>query len=101
IGTTSQDLLFQDGGVNRTIAAGTPVTIKLGQDYSAVQVLGGITLRALGTNGNSVGPLLSVDEFDLANVLVGDNVFEYTFIPKDNTGTPVAYSGVRANLGSV
>lgn len=101
IGTTSQDLLFQNGGTNKTIAAGTPVTIKLGQDYSAVQVLGGITLRALGTNGNPVGPLLSVDEFDLANVLVGDNVFEYTFIPKDNNGVPVAYSGVRANLGSV
>lgn len=101
IGTTSQDLLFQNGGTNKTIAAGTPVTIKLGQDYSAVQVLGGITLRALGTNGNPVGPLLSVDEFDLANVLVGDNVFEYTFIPRDNNGVPVAYSGVRANLGSV
>ena len=101
IGTTSQDLLFQTSGVNKTIAAGTPLTIKLGQDYNAVQVLGGITLRALGTNGSPVGPLLSVDEFDLANVLVGDNVFEYTFIPKDNNGVAVAYSGVRVNLGSV
>lgn len=107
IGTTWQDLMFKTGtnitatSPNKQIPAGTPLTVKLGQDYSALQVLGGITLQALNTFGNPDGPLLSVDEFDLANVLVGDNVFEYTFIPRNSNGDAIHYSGVRINLGSV
>lgn len=107
IGTTSQDLIFKTGenvnasSPNKQIDPGTPITIKIGQDYNALQVLGGITIRPLNTFGEPVGPLLSVDEFDLANVLAGDNVFEFTFVPKDDTGENIWYSGVRINLGSV
>jgi len=108
IGTTWQDLIFKNATnpidantPNKEIPAGTPLTVKLGQDYSLLQVLGGITLRVIDTNGNAIGPFLSVDEFDLANVLVGDNVFEYTFIPKNENGIEIKYSGVRIHLGSV
>lgn len=102
IGTTSQDLIFKENnGSLKQITPGTPLTIKLGQDYSVLQVLGGITIRPIDTFGQAVGPLLSVDEFDLANVLVGDNVFEFTFIPQGNSGENIWYSGVRINLGSV
>lgn len=101
IGTTSQKLLFTEDSNNKTIAAGTPITVKIGQDYSLLQVIGGLTVQALDTNSNTVGRLLNVGEIDLANVLVGDNIFEFTFIPENNTGTEIAYSGVQVNLGSV
>ncbi|WP_177761256.1 hypothetical protein [Flavobacterium sp. I3-2] len=107
LGTISQDLLFKTGdninasSPNKQIAPGTPLTIKLGQDYSVLEVLGGITIRPINTFGQPVGSLLSIGEFDLANVLVGDNVFEYTFVPKGDNGENIWYSGVRINLGSV
>ena len=100
IGSTSQKLMFTEGGSNKVIEAGTPVTVKIGQDYSLLQVIGGLTIQAVNTNGNTVGPLLSVGEIDLANVLVGDNIFEFTFIPKVD-GVEIDYSGVQINLGSV
>lgn len=100
IGTTSQKLMFTEGGGNKVIEAGTPVTVKIGQDYSLLQVIGGLTIQAVNTNGDAVGSLLSVDEIDLANVLVGDNIFEFTFIPEID-GVPIDYSGVQVNLGSV
>lgn len=102
IGTTSLDLNFKESdGSYMQIEPGTPLTVKLGQDYSLLQVLGGVTIRPIDTFGQPVGNLISVDEFDLANVLVGDNVFEYTFTPKDSDGEDIYYSGVRVNLGSV
>lgn len=101
IGTTSQKLLFTESNSNKTIPSGTPLTVKIGQDYSLLQVIGGLTLQALDTNGDPAGRLLNAGEIDLANVLVGDNIFEFTFIPEDNTGTEIAYSGVQVNLGSV
>lgn len=100
IGTTSQKLMFTEEGQNKVIPAGTPVTVKLGQDYSLLEVIGGLTVQAVGTNGNTVGPLLSIGEIDLANILVGDNIIEFTFVPESN-GVPIAYSGVQVNLGSV
>lgn len=101
IGTTSQNLLFTENGKNKPIDAGTPLTVKLGQDYSLLQVIGAVTIRPINTSGDAVGPFLSIGESDLANVLVGDNVFEFTFIPKDENGKEIVYSGVQVNLGSV
>src|SRR5690606_33294703 len=100
IGSTSQKLMFTEGGSNKVIEAGTPVTVKIGQDYSLLQVIGGLTIQAVNTNGDAVGSLLSVDKIDLANVLVADNIFEFTFIPEID-GVPIDYSGVQVNLGSV
>ena len=95
LGTTWQNLFF-----DHVVPAGTPVTIKLGQEYSAVQVGGGVTVQALDANEKTAGPLLAVGDGALLDLLVGDNVFEYTFIPKDNKGNPIAYKGVRAVVGS-
>ena len=102
IGTTWQDLKFESTpGTLQTIAAGTPVTIKLGQDYSLLQLIGAITIRTLDNNGNAVGKLIDIGETDLLNLLVGDNIFEFTYVPSDNNGNPIPYSGVRVHLGSV
>lgn len=101
IGTTSQKLMFLEGATNKQIPPGTPLTIKLGQDFSLLQVVGAVTVQAVNTFGNLVGPVLPIGESDLANLLVGDNVFEFTFIPKDENGDTIYYSGVQVNLGSV
>ncbi|WP_264537174.1 gliding motility-associated C-terminal domain-containing protein [Flavobacterium sp. N1736] len=93
VGTTWQTLSWP-----ANIAKGTPVTIKLGSEYSAVAV--GQNLSVVGTlNGVDIGPLQSVSG-SLLNLLSGDNSFEYTFVPADGTG-PQAYNGVRIQSASL
>ena len=96
VGTTWQDLKFSS-----TIPKGTPVTIKLGQSFGVAQVVGGITVRPINAAGQAVGYLKDIGETDLLNALVGDNIFEFTFVPTDNSGNPIDYSGVRVHLGSL
>lgn len=96
LGTTWQNLNF-----GHKIDKGTPVKIKMGQDYSLLQVAGGITITAVDQNNNRIGPLVGVGEGALLDLLVGDNVFEFSFIPRGNDGKPIDYYGVRVNLGSV
>ncbi|AJH15619.1 hypothetical protein [Myroides profundi] len=100
IGTAWVDLTF-DNVVNTPIVAGTPITIKLGQQFSLLELIGGTTIQALDKNGAVIGPLISIGELDLVNVLAGDNVFEYTFIPKDNMGNMINYGGVRVLNGGL
>lgn len=95
LGTTWQNLRF-----DHTVTKGTPVTVKVGQEYSAVQVGGGITIQALDAAGKTIGPLLAAGDGALLDLLVGDNVFEYSFIPKNSSGAAVDYSGVRIVVGS-
>jgi len=93
IGTTWQTLTWP-----ANIVKGTPVTIKLGSEYSAVAV--GQNLSVVGTlNGSDIGPLQSVSG-SLLNLLSGDNSFEYTFVPADGTG-PQDYNGVRIQSASL
>ncbi|WKL48482.1 gliding motility-associated C-terminal domain-containing protein [Flavobacterium pectinovorum] len=93
VGTTWQTLTWP-----ANIAKGTPVTIKLGSEYSAVAV--GQNLSVVGTlNGVDIGPLQSVSG-SLLNLLSGDNSFEYTFVPADGTG-PQDYNGVRIQSASL
>ncbi len=102
IGTTWQDLKFESApGTLQTVAAGTPVTIKLGQEYSLLQLIGAVTIRTLDSDGNAIGNLIDIGESDLLSLLVGDNIFEFTYVPTDNNGEPIPYSGVRVHLGSV
>ncbi|WP_313386457.1 hypothetical protein [Chishuiella sp.] len=100
IGTSWIDLKF-DNVATKPITAGIPVNIKLGQDYGVLQLIGGITIQALDKNGSTVGPLKSIGELDLLNLLVGTNVMEFSFIPKDSNGNNIEYGGVRVLLGSV
>jgi len=93
VGTTWQTLTWP-----ANIAKGTPVTIKLGSEYSAVAV--GQNLSVVGTlNGVDIGPLQSVSG-SLLNLLSGDNSFEYTFVPANGTG-PQVYNGVRIQSASL
>jgi gliding motility-associated-like protein/uncharacterized repeat protein (TIGR01451 family) len=93
IGTTWQTLTWPTN-----VVKGTPVTIKLGSEYSAVAI--GQNLSVVGTmNGVDIGPLQSVSG-SLLNLLSGDNSFEYTFVPANGTG-PQDYNGVRIQSASL
>ena len=93
VGTTWQTLTWP-----ANIVKGTPVSIKLGSEYSAVAV--GQNLSVVGTlNGVDIGPLQSVSG-SLLNLLSGDNSFEYTFVPANGAG-PQDYNGVRIQSASL
>lgn len=96
LGTTWQNIYF-----DHVVPAGTPLKVKLGQEYSGLQLGGGITVVGLDEKGNSIGPIKSVGEGALLDLLVGDNVFEYTFVPTNARGKAVAYKGVRVIVGSL
>jgi len=98
IGTTSQSFQW-----NQTIAAGTPVTLKLGSEYSALIVAGAYAV--IGTKRNSSGIPVDIGALQpvsgsLLNLLSGENTFEYSFVPTNMTG-PKAYDGIRIVVGSV
>ncbi|PKB18740.1 gliding motility-associated C-terminal domain-containing protein [Flavobacterium sp. 5] len=96
IGTTWQNLKW-----SANIVKGTPVTVKLGSEYSAVTL--GQNLSVIGTkSGVDIGTLQPVSGA-LLNGLSGDNVFEFTFVPANASG-PQDYDGIRiqsASLASV
>lgn len=96
LGTTWQNIYF-----DHDVPAGTPLKVKLGQEYSGLQLGGGITVVGLDKDGNSIGPIKSVGEGALLDLLVGDNVFEYTFVPTNARGKAVDYRGVRVIVGSL
>jgi gliding motility-associated-like protein/uncharacterized repeat protein (TIGR01451 family) len=98
IGTTWQILEWDN-----VIQAGTPVTVKLGSGNSAVVLLGGYSI--VGTKKNSSGVPIDIGSpqivsSSLLNLLSGENSFEFTFTPTDNTG-PKDYDGVRIIVNSL
>ncbi|MGJ1421893.1 Ig-like domain-containing protein [Sphingobacterium spiritivorum] len=94
IGTTWQNINF-----DQVVPAGTPVTIKLGKEYSLLSVASGLSVVGLDANGNDIGTLKSV-QGGLLDLLVADNVVEFTFVPASGSG-PKAYKGVRVVQGAL
>lgn len=94
IGTVWQNVYFEE-----EVAAGTPVTIKLGKQYSGLMLAGGISVVGLDADGNTIGTLKSV-QGGLLDLLAADNVVEFTFVPSDKNG-PKQYKGVRISQGSL
>ncbi|MCC9042391.1 hypothetical protein LNQ81_06745 [Myroides sp. M-43] len=93
LGTTWQNLYFAEEQ-----EPGTPVTIKLGKEYSGLVALGGLTVAGLDARGKVIGSLQGVDG-GLVDLLSADNVVEYTFVPSNKKG-PQKYLGVQVVLGS-
>lgn len=98
VGTTWQTLQW-----NQTIPAGTPLNIKLGSEYSALVLAGAYSV--VGTKRNGAGVPIEIGALrpvsgSLLNLLSGENVFEFTFVPSNNSG-PQAYDGVRIVVGSL
>ncbi|WDF65168.1 Ig-like domain-containing protein [Flavobacterium sp. KACC 22763] len=93
VGTTWQNLTWP-----ANIAKGTPVTVKLGSEYSLLAV--GQNLSVVGTkNGVLIGTGQSV-KGSLLNLLSGDNTYEFTFVPSDASG-PQDYDGIRIISSSI
>jgi gliding motility-associated-like protein/uncharacterized repeat protein (TIGR01451 family) len=93
VGTTWQNLTW-----SANIVKGTPVTIKLGSEYSAVAL--GQNLSVIGTKaGVDIGTMQPVSN-SLLNLLSGDNAFEFSFVPSDATG-PQDYDGIRIQSASI
>ncbi|RZJ65902.1 MAG: T9SS type B sorting domain-containing protein [Flavobacterium sp.] len=97
VGTTWQTLQWEE-----TIAAGTPVTIKLGSEYSGLTLIGGFSV--VGTKRNGSGVPQTIGAFQpvsgsLVDLLPGENAFEFTFVPSNGSG-PQDYDGVRVMIGS-
>ncbi|WP_215223116.1 Ig-like domain-containing protein [Echinicola shivajiensis] len=98
-GETSQTIRW-----NTMVPAGTPVTIKLGREYGAAGVSGGIYVQALDgdpVNGDDLLGIRQLADGGLVSAVNGINEFEYTFIPTDVNGVPVAYNGVKISLASL
>ncbi|WP_264551274.1 gliding motility-associated C-terminal domain-containing protein [Flavobacterium sp. N2038] len=98
IGTTWQNLQWPT-----TISKGTPVTVKLGLEYSAVAV--GQSITVVGTKRNALNNPIDIGTLQpvsgsLLNLLPGQNSFEFTFVPSNNSG-PQDYDGIRVQLGSI
>ncbi|HLP65102.1 gliding motility-associated C-terminal domain-containing protein [Flavobacterium sp.] len=98
IGTTWQTLQW-----NTTIAAGTPVTVKLGSQYSGLVVAGAYSV--IGTKRNGSGVPIDIGFIQpvsgsLVDLLPGENSFEFSFVPSDSSG-PKEYDGIRVIVGSI
>lgn len=117
IGTVGIDLYFTkpDGSLyTGAELRGKKVVVKLGEQYSGLKLAGGVTITGRLThsgvtasnvglvNASSVGSTFGV-KGGVLDLLKGDNVFEYSFIPADglSNGTPVDYNGIRIQLGSL
>ncbi|WP_073309298.1 gliding motility-associated C-terminal domain-containing protein [Flavobacterium terrae] len=97
VGTTWQTLQW-----NNSIAAGTPLSVKLGTEYSGLALIGAISVVATKRDGGGVPQIIGTSQplsGTLVDLLSGENSFEYTFVPSDNTG-PKIYDGVRIIVGS-
>jgi uncharacterized repeat protein (TIGR01451 family) len=94
IGTTWQNINF-----DHVVAKGTPVTIKLGKEYSGLMLAGGLSVQGLDEKGNVIGSLKPVAG-GLLDLLSADNVNEFTFVPSNSKGAQ-DYKGVRITQGSL
>ncbi|WP_290843522.1 gliding motility-associated C-terminal domain-containing protein [Flavobacterium sp.] len=97
VGTTWQTLQWPT-----TISGGTPVTVKLGSEYSGLTLLGGFSV--VGTKRNGAGTPIQIGNpqpvsGSILDLLPGQNTFEFTFVPANGSG-PQAYDGVRIIIGS-
>ncbi|MAZ27364.1 MAG: hypothetical protein CL868_09855, partial [Cytophagaceae bacterium] len=80
-------------------AAGTPVSVKIGKEYSGLGAVSGFLVYGLDASGNPIGSGNSANA-GLLNLLSADSAFEFTFVPNDTNG-PQAYTGVRIYFGSL
>ncbi|SKB65779.1 conserved repeat domain-containing protein, partial [Sphingobacterium nematocida] len=93
IGTVWQNLNF-----GHEVPAGTPLTVKLGKEYSGLMLAGGITVVGYNNDGD-IGPIRGV-QGAILDLLNADNVVEFTFVPTEG-GVAKPYTGVRVIQGAL
>ncbi len=77
-----------------TITAGTPVSVKLGKQFSVASALGSLRIVAVDASGNTVSTVHNVEP-NILDAAGGLNVYDYTFTPADGSGQAVPYAGVK------
>ncbi|WP_035137062.1 Ig-like domain-containing protein, partial [Flavobacterium chungangense] len=93
VGTTWQNLTWP-----ANIAKGTPVTVKLGAEYSLLAVAQGLSV--IGTkSGVDIGTMLPVSG-SILDLLPGEKSYEFTFVPANSSG-PQDYDGIRVISGAL
>ncbi|MCH7409817.1 gliding motility-associated C-terminal domain-containing protein [Belliella sp. DSM 111904] len=91
-GETSQTLSW-----NVQIPAGNAVTVKLGRELGGVaQLAAGVYVQAFD-NGSPVGPRRPVD-VNLVSVLNGINDYNFSYIPTNQSGSPVSFDAIKISL---
>lgn len=95
LGHSSQSITF-----DHTVEKGTPLIIKLGKEFSTVELLGSIKAQAIDGKNKNIGPKIAVGEGALLGLLGGENVFEFSFIPQDDKGNIIDYKGVQITLSA-
>lgn len=83
------------GVTGAPIKAGTTIKIKLGQEYSGLNLAGGISLYPLNASASRIGTHIDAVEGALLDLLVGDNIFEYSYV------APVDLYGVEVYVGGL
>lgn len=118
IGTVGIDLYFtkpNPANPNERIMVspeemiGKKVTVKLGEQYSGLKLAGGMSARAINTskpiNDLSAAPSLTGATYGVKggvlDLLKGDNVFEFSFVPAKTSGQLIPFNGIRIQLGSL
>ena len=99
---------------------GKKVVVKLGEQYSGLKLAGGMGVKArLTNNGETAASVIaasntatSFDQYSsnagqnnavkggVLDLLKGDNVFEYSFIPVTSQGAQVDFNGVQIEMGA-
>ncbi|SFW67062.1 hypothetical protein SAMN02927921_03157, partial [Sinomicrobium oceani] len=95
LGETSQTLSW-----GSTINAGRRITVKLGRSYGLASVAGGVYVVPVDSGGNELGPRRLADP-NLAALANGLNVYEYSFIPTDNSGVAIPFDGIKIVVDAV
>src|SRR5690606_15161505 len=93
LGTTYQQLSW--GGAD--IAAGTPLSVKLGANSNLLSVAATISVQAR-RDGANVGSSQLVSG-SLLNLIAGQSVYDFTFIPTAG-GVPQSYDEVRITVSA-
>ena len=112
LGTTGVDLYWTNPDGSFVDLNNKKVVIKIGEQYSGVKVAGGLSVIGRKVNSGVTESNLTVWNSSntgftygvkggVLDLLKGDNVFEYSFIPSEYNGTPVSFNGIRIQLGSL
>lgn len=122
LGSSGIDLYFTDENNQLIDIKGKKVTLKMGENYSGLDLAGGISVTgrwlndvnrtqyvtgdlagvASSSNYKSVGPTVGV-KGGVLSLLRGDNVYEFSFVPtlRSTENSNQVINGVRVQAGSL
>lgn len=98
LGSSYIDLKFPNN-----IPAGTPITVKLGTEFSLLSVLSATSIYGTNinsSNNSSIASDVYMPDASILGLVNGANEYEVTFVPRRNNAN-VSVNGVRIVLGGL